>query len=122
MELDVLAIGAHPDDIELSCAATVAKLVRDGKKVGILDLTEGELGTRGSRSIRKKEAEEAAECLGIHFRSSLGIPDGDIELTRKNILKVVEVIRTFRPTVIIFPHWLERHPDHEHANRLCREA
>jgi len=122
MELDVLAIGAHPDDIELSCAATVAKLVHAGKKVGILDLTEGELGTRGTRSIRKKEAEEAARCLGIHFRSSLGIPDGNIELTRKNILKVIEVLRTFRPTVILFPHWRERHPDHEHANRLCREA
>ena len=122
MKLDVLAVGAHPDDIELSCAATVAKLVRNGKNVGILDLTEGELGTRGSRSIRKKEAEESARTLGIEFRSSLGLPDGNIEVSRKNIVKVIEIIRTFQPDVLLFPHWLERHPDHEHANRLCREA
>jgi bacillithiol biosynthesis deacetylase BshB1 len=122
MKLDVLAIGAHPDDIELSCAASIARLVRSGKKVGILDLTEGELGTRGSRSIRKREAKAAARCLGINFRSSLGLPDGNIESSRKNILKVIEILRTFQPTIILFPHWLERHPDHEHAHRLCREA
>jgi N-acetylglucosamine malate deacetylase 1 len=122
MKLDVLAIGAHPDDIELACAATVAKLVRAGRNVGILDLTDGELGTRGSRAIRKREAKESAEILGIKFRSRLGLPDGNIEINRTNILKVIEVLRTFQPTVILFPHSLERHPDHEHAHRLCREA
>lgn len=122
MKLDVLAIGAHPDDIELSCAATIAQLVRTGKKVGILDLTEGELGTRGSRSIRKREAEVAARSLGVEFRSNLALPDGDIEISRKNVLKVIEVLRRFQPTIILFPHRLERHPDHEHAHRLCREA
>ncbi len=122
MKLDVLAIGAHPDDIELSCAATVAKLVKSGKKVAIVDLTQGELGTRGSKAIRKQEAESAAKILGVEFRDNLKIPDGNIELNRKNIASVMEVLRTFQPTVILFPHSLERHPDHEHAHRLCKEA
>ena len=122
MKLDVLAIGAHPDDIELSCAATVAKLVRGGKKVAIVDLTQGELGTRGSKAIRKQEAEIAAKILGVEFRDNLRIPDGNIEINKKNIASVMEVFRTFQPTVILLPHWLERHPDHEHAHRLCKEA
>lgn len=122
MTLDVLAIGAHPDDIELTCGATIAKLVQTKKKVGILDLTEGELGTRGSRSIRAREAQEAAKILGVELRANLKMPDGNIECSRKNLVKVMEVIRTYRPIVLLFPHWLERHPDHEHANRLCREA
>ena len=122
MTLDVLAIGAHPDDVELACAATVAKLVRQGKKVGILDLTDGELGTRGSRSIRQKEASASAKILGVQVRSRLGLHDGNIEINRKNLIKLIEVFRTLRPTIILFPFWLERHPDHEHAHRLCREA
>ena len=87
MKLDVLAIGAHPDDIELSCAATVAKLVKSGKKVAIVDLTQGELGTRGSKTIRKQEAENAAKILGVEFRDNLRIPDGNIEINKKNIAK-----------------------------------
>lgn len=122
MKLDILAIGAHPDDIELSCAATVSKLVRQGKNVGILDLTEGELGTRGSRSIRKKEADAAAKILGIQTRVSLGLSDGNIEVSQSNVTKVIQMIRLFQPAVLLFPHWLERHPDHEHAHQLCREA
>ncbi|HLP16784.1 MAG TPA: bacillithiol biosynthesis deacetylase BshB1 [Bacteroidota bacterium] len=122
MKVDVLAIGAHPDDIELSCAATVAKLVRRGYTVGILDLTEGELGTRGTREIRKKEAATAAGILGVSSRTSLGLPDGNIEINQSNITKVIKVIRSHAPSILLFPHWLERHPDHEHANRLCREA
>ncbi|HTY11677.1 MAG TPA: bacillithiol biosynthesis deacetylase BshB1 [Bacteroidota bacterium] len=122
MKLDVLAIGAHPDDVELACAATIAKLVKAGKKVAILDLTQGELGTRGSKSLRKQEAARSAEILGVEFRENLRIPDGNIEVNRKNITEVIEILRTVQPTVVIFPHWLERHPDHEHANRLCREA
>ncbi|HTX18342.1 MAG TPA: bacillithiol biosynthesis deacetylase BshB1 [Bacteroidota bacterium] len=122
MQLDILAIGAHPDDVELACGATVALMVRAGKRVGILDLTDGELGTRGSREIRKREAAESARVLDVEIRSRLGLPDGNIEVSRKNILKVVEVVRTFRPAVLLFPHSLERHPDHEHAHRLCREA
>ncbi|MGA7159555.1 MAG: bacillithiol biosynthesis deacetylase BshB1 [Bacteroidota bacterium] len=122
MKLDVLAIGAHPDDIELSCAATVAKLVRSGKKVAIVDLTQGELGTRGSKQIRKEEAAKAAKILGIEFRDNLRMADGNIECNRKNLISVMEVLRTFQPSVLLFPHWLERHPDHEHAHRLCKEA
>jgi bacillithiol biosynthesis deacetylase BshB1 len=121
-KLDVLAIAAHPDDIELACAATVAKLVRDGKKVGILDLTDGELGTRGTRSIRFKEAEEASKILGVSERIRLGLSDGNIEVNQTNIKKVIQIIRAFQPTILLFPHWLERHPDHEHTHKLCREA
>ena len=91
MKLDVLAIGAHPDDIELSCAATVAKLVKNGKKVAIVDLTQGELGTRGSKTIRKQEAESAAKILGVEFRDNLRMPDGNIEINKKNITSVMEV-------------------------------
>ncbi|MFZ4619720.1 MAG: bacillithiol biosynthesis deacetylase BshB1 [Bacteroidota bacterium] len=122
MNLDVLAIGAHPDDIELSCAGTVASMVKQGKKVGILDLTDGELGTRGSKAIRKKEADAASSILGLSMREALHLPDGNIEVNQANIKKVIQVIRHYRPSILIFPHWLERHPDHEHAHRLCREA
>jgi N-acetylglucosamine malate deacetylase 1 len=122
VNVDVLAIGAHPDDIELACAATVAKLVKRGYSVGILDLTEGELGTRGSREIRKKEAETSAKILGVSCRTNLGLPDGNIEVNRENITRVIEAIRTHAPSILLFPHWLERHPDHEHAHKLCREA
>lgn len=122
MKLDVLAIGAHPDDIELSCAGTVSAMVKQGKRVGILDLTDGELGTRGSRSIRKKEAARSAEILGLSMREGLRLPDGNIEVHQTNIKKVIQVIRRYRPSLLLFPHWLERHPDHEHAHRLCREA
>ncbi len=122
MKLDVLAVGAHPDDIELSCAATLAKLKRQGKKIGILDLTEGELGTRGSRTIRKKEAAAASKILGLHQRINLGLSDGNIEVNQTNIRSVIKLIRLYQPEVLLIPHWSERHPDHEHAHRLCREA
>lgn len=122
MKLDVLAIGAHPDDIELACSATVAKLVKQKKQVGILDLTEGELGTRGNRETRKKEAEVSAGILGIQMRKNLSLPDGNIEVNQSTIEKVIRVIREFRPNVLLIPHSEERHPDHVHANTLCREA
>ena len=122
MKLDILAIGAHPDDIELACSATVAKLVTQGKKIGILDLTEGELGTRGTREIRKKEADASSKILGLTARISLGLPDGHIEVNDVNIKKVIQVISTYQPSILLMPHWLERHPDHEHAHTLCREA
>jgi bacillithiol biosynthesis deacetylase BshB1 len=122
MKLDVLAIGAHPDDIELSCGGTIAKLKKQGKRVGIADLTEGELGTRGSRKLRAEEARNASRILGVDLRLNLHIPDGNIELSPENRLKVIEIIRTYQPQILLIPHWLERHPDHEHAHRLCREA
>lgn len=122
MKVDVLAFGAHPDDVEITCAGTVAKLVRGGKQVAIIDLTQGELGTRGSKSIREKEAEEAGRILGIAFRENLKIPDGNIEVNKKNMTRIIETLRAYRPDVILFPHSLERHPDHEHTFRLCKEA
>lgn len=122
MKLDVLAIGAHPDDIELACGGTVAKLVLQGKKVGILDLTQGELGTRGSRDIRHEEAAHAAKILGVHIRENLELPDGNIEIDKENRLKVMTMIRRYQPEILIIPHQLDRHPDHEHAHFLTKEA
>jgi N-acetylglucosamine malate deacetylase 1 len=122
MKLDVMAIGAHPDDVELSCGGTVAKLVRQGRIVGLVDLTNGELGTRGTPELRAAEAAEAGRILGIHARESLGIPDGNIEMTQENILKLVQVIREFKPDVLLIPHSPDRHPDHEHAHSLCKKA
>jgi N-acetylglucosamine malate deacetylase 1 len=122
MKLDVLAIGAHPDDVDLSCGGTVAKLVKQGRQVGIADLTRGELGTRGSREIRAAEAAEAARVLGVHVRENLGMPDGDLETTFENRLKIVRTIRQFQPDVLLIPYPVDRHPDHEHAHTLCREA
>lgn len=117
-----MAFGAHPDDVELTCGGTVAKLAQNGRSVGIIDLTQGELGTRGTKSIRKAEAAEAAKVLGVAFRDNLRMRDGGIEISKKNMTKIIEVLRTYRPEVILFPHWLERHPDHEHAHRLCKQA
>ncbi len=122
MKLDVLAIGAHPDDVELACGGTLIKLVKQGRKVGILDLTRGELGTRGTQKIRQAEAKEAAKILGVHLRENLGLKDGSIEVNQRSKLQVIQIIRKYKPKLLLFPHWLERHPDHEHAHRLCREA
>ncbi|MGD0339377.1 MAG: bacillithiol biosynthesis deacetylase BshB1 [Bacteroidota bacterium] len=122
MKLDVLAIGAHPDDIELACGGTIARIVQQGKKVGILDMTQGELGTRGSREIRHEEAMKAAKILGVELRDNLELPDGKIEMTFENRLKTMTVIRRYRPEILIIPHHLDRHPDHEHAHLLAKEA
>lgn len=117
-----MAIGAHPDDVELACGGTIAKLARGGKRVGLVDLTSGELGTRGTPEIRAREAEEAAGILGVQVRENLGMADGNIQLSIENRLKVIGCIRHYRPEILLFPHWLERHPDHEHAHQLCRES
>jgi N-acetylglucosamine malate deacetylase 1 len=122
MHADVLAIGAHPDDIELSCGGTIAKLVEDGHNVALADLTQGELGTRGTKEIRAKEASEAAKILGVVSRRNLKIPDGNIELSKANLKKVITLIRELRPRILIIPHSVERHPDHVHTHRLCKEA
>lgn len=122
MKLDVLAIAAHPDDVELSCSATIATLVQQNRKVGILDLTEGERGTRGTKALRRKEALTSSKILGVRVRKNLHLPDGNIEINQTNIKKIIQVIRHYQPMILLFPHWLERHPDHEHAHRLCREA
>ena len=122
MKLDVMAIGAHPDDIELACGGTIVKLVKQGRKVGIMDLTEGELGTRGTREIRAREATEAASILGVQVRESLCIPDGNIENSVENRLQLIRMIRRYRPEVLLFPFHTDRHPDHANGHILCREA
>lgn len=122
MKLDVLAIAAHPDDIELSCGGTIIKLAKQGRKVGIVDLTEGELGTRGTREIRAKEALNAARILGVSVRENLGIPDGNIENTVENRLLLIRSIRRHKPEVLLLPFHTDRHPDHVNAHTLCREA
>ncbi len=100
MKLDILAIGAHPDDVELGCSATLAKEISLGKKVGILDLTRGELGTRGSAAIRDKEAAAAAKLLGVESRENLGFKDGFFSNDEKHQLAVVEVIRKCKPEIV----------------------
>ncbi|MGC8896958.1 MAG: bacillithiol biosynthesis deacetylase BshB1 [Bacteroidota bacterium] len=122
MNLDVLAIGAHPDDVELSCGGTLALLARQGHPVGIVDLSRGELGTRGTKEIRAKEAEEAARILGAEVRVNLELPDGNIQIDAENRNKLIRIIRMYRPKILLIPHWLERHPDHERAHHLSREA
>jgi N-acetylglucosamine malate deacetylase 1 len=122
MQIDVLAIGAHPDDIELSCGGTIAKLVKQGYGVALADVTQGELGTRGTKEIRAKEAQEAARLLGVKTRRNLQIPDGNVEVNKKNIEKLVVLIRELKPTILIVPHSVERHPDHVHTHHLCKEA
>ena len=122
MKLDVLAIGAHPDDVELSCGGTIAKLVKDGRAVGILDLTRGELATRGTPARRARESAEAARILGVRFRQNLRLPDGNIDVNKKNILKLITVIRKYQPDFLFIPYSSERHPDHEHAHQLAKEA
>jgi len=122
MNVDVLAVGAHPDDIELACGGTIARLVQQGHKVALCDLTQGELGTRGTKEIRMKEAADAAKVLGVLTRRNLQIPDGDIEVNKKNLLKIITLIRELRPALLLIPYSVERHPDHVHTSKLCREA
>lgn len=122
MKLDIVAIGAHPDDIELSCAGTLVKAAREGMRTGIIDLTQGELGTRGTKQIRSQEAEEAAHILGLTVRRNLKMPDGNIEVNQKNLCTLIAQLRDFQPRILLIPHFNERHPDHMHAHQLAREA
>nr|BCX01918.1 MAG: bacillithiol biosynthesis deacetylase BshB1 [Bacteroidota bacterium] len=122
MQLDVLAFAAHPDDVELSCGGTLIKLARAGYRTGIVDLTRGELGTRGTPEIRAREAEEASRILGLRVRENLGLPDGDIPLSREARLAVIRLLRRYRPHLILINAPTDRHPDHEHAARLVVEA
>ena len=122
MKLDVMAIGAHPDDVDLCCGGTIAKLSRRGKTVGLLDLTEGELGTRGNPDIRAQEAAQAGKILGASIRQNLRIADGNIENTPENRARVIQAIRKYRPEVLLIPYSIDRHPDHEHAHLLAREG
>jgi bacillithiol biosynthesis deacetylase BshB1 len=120
--LDILAIAAHRDDVEQTCGGTLLKAAQRGQRTGILDLTQGEMGTRGSAEDRAREADEAAKILGVSWRRALDIPDGRVENTWENRLKVAAVIRETRPRVIILPYWEGRHPDHYTASILGYEA
>jgi bacillithiol biosynthesis deacetylase BshB1 len=119
---DALFIGSHPDDIELTCGGTVCKLVKSEKKVGIIDLTKGELSTRGNLVQRKKETEKATKVLGAKFRKNLGLKDGDIQNNYANRLKLIKLIREYKPEIIFAPYPLDRHPDHISASKLISEA
>jgi bacillithiol biosynthesis deacetylase BshB1 len=118
MNVDILAVGAHPDDIELACGGTIAQLVHQGYKVALCDLTQGELGTRGTKEIRREEAQHAAKILGALTRRNLHIPDGNVEVSKRNILKIITLIRELRPAILIIPYGIERHPDHVHTSEL----
>ena len=122
MNLDILAIAAHRDDVEQTCGGTLLKMAERGHRTGILDLTQGELGTRGSAEERKQEAAEAAKILRVSWREALDIPDGRVENNWENRLKVARVIREQRPRVVILPYWEGRHPDHYTASKLGYEA
>jgi bacillithiol biosynthesis deacetylase BshB1 len=122
MDLDVIGFGAHRDDIELTCAGTMLKLVDYGYKTGIIDLTAGEMGTRGTPEEREKEAEESAKLLKIQCRENLGIPDANIEINDENKLKVIKAIRKYKPKIVLLPYWQDRHPDHAHASQLVSES
>jgi len=120
--LDILAIAAHRDDVEQTCGGTLLKMAQRGHRTGILDLTQGEMGTRGSAEDRRREAEEAATILQVSWRLALDIPDGRVENTWENRLKVARVLREQRPRVVILPYWQGRHPDHYTASVLGYEA
>jgi len=122
MKVDILAFGAHPDDVELSCGGTIHKSISQGKTVGIVDLSEGELGTRGDVKIRANESNNAANVLGVNFRINLKMPDGFIISSKQNQLKVIELIRKYKPEVVFCNSVDDRHPDHSKASNLVREA
>lgn len=122
LKLDILVLPVHPDDAELGCSGTILKHIAMGKKVGIADLTRGELGTRGSAEIRDREAALSAEILGVHARENLRLPDGFFENAREHQLKVIEVIRKYQPEIIITNAYHDRHPDHGRANQLVETA
>jgi N-acetylglucosamine malate deacetylase 1 len=120
--VDILAIAAHRDDVEQTCGGTLLKHAERGLRTGILDLTRGEMGTRGTAEDRGREAGEAARILKVAWREALDIPDGRVENTWENRLKVAQVIRLLKPRVVILPYWQGRHPDHYTASTLAYEA
>src|SRR5271154_3658275 len=120
--LDILAIAAHRDDVEQTCGGTLLKMAQRGQRTGVLDLTQGEMGTRGTAEDRAREAADAARIRGVSWRRALDIPDGRVEDTWQNRLKVASVIRETRPRVVILPYWKGRHPDHYTCSVLGYEA
>jgi bacillithiol biosynthesis deacetylase BshB1 len=122
MKLDILAFGAHPDDVELGCGATIAKEISLGKKVGIIDLTRGELGTRGSADLRDKEAANAAEILGVSVRENLGFADGFFINDKEHQLEIIKMIRKYQPEIVLCNAIDDRHIDHSKGSSLVSDA
>jgi len=119
---DVLAIAAHRDDVEQTCGGTLLRMAARGRRTAILDLTQGEAGTRGTAADRAREADEAARILGVGWRQALTLPDGSIENTLENRVAIVRVLRQLRPRVVILPYWQARHPDHAITGTLGYDA
>jgi len=122
MTLDLLAIAAHPDDVELTCGGTLLKSHAQGYRTAILDLTAGEMGTRGTPEIRAKESTLAAKILKVSWRGTINVPDSDVQPSRQHKLALARVIRELRPHTVILPYWEARHPDHYHASTLGYEG
>ena len=122
MKIDILAIGAHPDDVELGCSGTIAKEIANDKKVGILDLTKGELGTRGSAEIREKEANDAAKILNVAFRENLNFKDGFFKNDEEHQLRLIQVIRKYKPDIILCNAIDDRHIDHPRGAKLVIDS
>lgn len=121
-KLDILAFAAHPDDTELCCGGTLAKLVKQGKKVGVVDLTKGEMGSRGTPEQRMEESANAAEIIGLAVRENLGLPDTKLSNTRDNQKKIIQKIRRYRPHICLVGAPIDRHPDHGYGTRLALDA
>lgn len=122
MKLDLLAFGVHPDDVELSCAGTLLVEKRKGKKVGVIDLTQGELGTRGTASTRKEEAMASAAILQLDVRENLEMADGFFQNDKAHQLKIIKAIRKYRPEIILCNAPADRHPDHGRSSQLVKDA
>lgn len=122
VKLDALFFGAHPDDVELFCGGTLIMLADSGYKTGIVDLTRGELSTRGNLKLREKETRKATKLLGLTVRENLDINDGNIENNEANRLKVISVLRKFKPKLVFIPYHHDRHPDHINASRLVSDS
>ena len=122
MKLDILAIGAHPDDIEISCSGTLMKQVGKGYKVGIADLTKGELGTRGDANTRMREVEQSTKIIGVQVRENLGFEDGFFKNDKEHQLELIKLIRKYQPTIVIGNAKFDRHPDHGRAAQLIYDA
>lgn len=122
MKLDILAIGAHPDDVELGCSGTIAKEIENGKKAGILDLTRGELGTRGTPEIRDQEAKDASKILGVSIRENLSFKDGFFTNDKKHQLEIIKILRKYKPEIVLCNAITDRHIDHGKGSKLASDS
>ncbi len=122
MKLDILAFGIHPDDVELGCSGTLLRQIDLGKTVGLVDLTKGELGTRGSAELRKKESTASAQLMGARVRVQLGLPDGFSEIDHESLMRVIRIIRMYQPDILLANALSDRHPDHAKGAELVSRA